>query len=136
MSQKQLFEEFSEEKQKEYQAEAERRWGEAKVKESQKRWGSYSAEEKKRVMAEGEAIYQDIIAAMPLGPTSPQVQGMIARWHQHLRYFYEPTPEILLGLGSLYNDDPDFNATFTRMHPDLARFMKEAIEVYVKNLQK
>ncbi len=134
MSQKQLFEEFSEEKQKEYEAEAQRRWGEKNVKESQKRWGSYSAEEKKRVMDEGSAVYQDIIAAMPLGPESPQVQAMIARWHQHLRYFYEPTPEILLGLGNLYNDDPDFNATFTRMHPDLAKFMQSAIEIYCQNL--
>ncbi len=134
MSQKQLFEEFSAEKQKEYEAEAQRRWGEKHVKESQKRWGSYTAEEKKRVLSEGNVIYQDIIAAMPLGPGSPQVQAMIARWRQHLRYFYEPTPDMLRGLGDLYNDDPDFNANFTRMHPDLAKFMKSAIEIYCQNL--
>ena len=51
-----------------------------------------------------------------------------------MRNFYEPTKEILLGLGDLYNDDPDFNATFVRMHPDLAPFMREAVKVYCQKL--
>ena len=130
MEDKELFAGFSEEKQKEYEEEARRRWGEKNVKESQKRWGSYSPEEKKKILAEGNALYKDIVAVMPLGPASPEAQKGIARWHQNLRYFYEPTTEVLLGLGELYNDDPEFNATFTRIHPDLAEFMRKAIKIY------
>jgi hypothetical protein len=74
-------------------------------------------------MEEGGANYQVLVAAMPYGPASPQAQEGIARWHQHLRYFYEPNTEVLLGLADMYNDDP-------RFHPGLAPFMREAIQIY------
>ena len=134
MDSKQLFEGFSEEQQKAYEEEAQRRWGEKEVKESQKRWGSYTADEKQKILAEGQAVYLDTVAAMPYGPGSPQAQSCIARWHQHMRYFYEPTPEIMLGLADGYNDDPDFNTFFQRIHPDLAPFMRQAIQIYTKSL--
>ena len=130
MQNNELFAGFSEEKQKEYEIEAERRWGSEKVRESQKRWGSYSAEKKRQILEEGQAIYRDLIAAIPNGPDSPQAQDGIARWHQHLRYFYEPSTETLLGLADGYNEDPEFAATFQRMHPDLAHFMRQAIQIY------
>jgi hypothetical protein len=62
------------------------------------------------------------------------VQALIGRWHQNLRYFYEPTKEILLGLAEAYNDHPGFQKTFRQFHPDLARFMKEAVRIYVQGL--
>jgi hypothetical protein len=64
---------------------------------------------------------------LKLGPTSPEVQAILVHWHQHMRYFYEPSLEVLKGLGDMYHDHPDFNATFTAMHPDLPAFLKEAI---------
>jgi MerR family transcriptional regulator, thiopeptide resistance regulator len=129
MEPKKLFEEFSEEKQKEYDAEAQRRWGNTDAyKESQKRWKSYSAEQKKQMGLEGEAVYRDMVAAIPLGPTSSQAQSCVARWRQHLRYFYEPSDEMLLGLADMYNDDPAFNATFQRIDPELAGFMRQAVQ--------
>jgi DNA-binding transcriptional MerR regulator len=127
-----LFEGFSEEQQKEYEEEARRRWGDKEVKESQKRWGSYSDEKKRQIMAEGKAIYLDLVKAMPSGPGSPQAQDGIARWHQNLRYFYEPTTEILLGLAEGYNTDPEFSAFFNRIHPDLANFMRQAVQIYCR----
>jgi MerR family transcriptional regulator, thiopeptide resistance regulator len=132
MDGKELFEGFSDEQQKIYEEEARRRWGDHHVDESHQRWGSYSDEKKKQVLAEGQQIYQDMAAAMPLGPASAQAQSCVARWHANLRNFYEPTTEILLGLGDLYNDDPDFNATFNKIHPDLAEFMRQAIQIYCK----
>lgn len=129
-----LFAGFSEEQQKEYEAEAERRWGSEQVKQSRQRWGSYSPETKRQVMQEGQAIYLDLAAAIPLGPDSPQAQDGIARWHQHIRYFYEPTKEILLGLADGYNDDPAFAQFFERIHPDLAAFMRQAIQRYCEKM--
>lgn len=134
MEPKDYFAGFSEEKQKEYQEEARRRYGEKNVDESYRRWNAYSEEKKRAILEEGGQIYQDMVAAMPLGPASPQAQECVARWHQNLRNFYEPTTEILLGLGDLYNDDPDFNATFNKIHPDLAAFMRQAIQEYCKGL--
>ena len=50
---------------------------------------------------------------------SPEAQAIVARWHQHMHYFYEPAIERLRGLGQLYTDSPDF-----------AAFLREAITVY------
>jgi hypothetical protein len=82
------------------------------------------------------AVYNDLIAAMDSGPSSAAVQAIIARWHQHLRYFYEPTPEILRGLGQMYNEHPGFNANFKELHPDLPEFLSKAIAYYVDHLAK
>ncbi len=134
MDSQELFTGFSEEQQKKYEEEAAQKYGREKVEESSRRWSSYSPEERKRILKEGGQIYLDIAAAMPLGPASPQAQGGIARWHQHMRYFYEPDKEVLLGLGDAYNDDPAFAAFFERIHPDLNRFMREAIQIYCLRL--
>ena len=134
MESKDLFVGFSEAQQKEYEEEIRQKYGDKELKESQRRWGSYSAEKKRQVMEEGRDNYLSLVAVMPLGPASPQAQEGIARWHQHLRYFYEPTSEILLGLADAYNEEPRFAAFFQRIHPDLADFMRQAIQVYCSNL--
>lgn len=134
MSQKKIFEGFSPEKQKQYEEEATNLWGDT-VKQSTRLWNSYSEQEKQAILQEGGAIYQDIVANMDKGPTSPEIQAMLVRWHQHIRYFYEPSLEVLGGLGEMYHDHPDFNATFTAMHPDLPGFLKQAIACYVDELE-
>ncbi|NLE52995.1 MAG: MerR family transcriptional regulator [Chloroflexi bacterium] len=133
MSGDELFVGFTPEQEAAYEEEAAERWGDG-VHESNRLWRSYSDEKKRAVLQEGQAIYRDLIAAMPEGPASAAAQDGIRRWHENMRNFYEPTPEVLLGLGNLYNDDPAFNATFVKMHPDLASFMREAIKHYVAAL--
>ncbi len=135
MSKKTIFAGFGEEKQKEYEREAAEMFGEEIVARSMRNWNSYSAEEKERIKAEGGAIYIDLAAHMNEGAESPEVQAILARWHQHIRYFYEPTPEILRGLGIHYYEHPDFNATFTAIHPDLPAFLQKAIAHYVDVLE-
>ena len=49
--------------------------------------------------------------------------------------YYEPTIDLLRGLGNLYNDDPDFNRTISQFHPDLPAFMREAINIYCDRLE-
>ncbi len=48
---------------------------------------------------------------------SPAVQAIIARWRQHMRYFYEPGVEVLRGLGQMYVDSPEFADKFCQLHP-------------------
>jgi len=132
MEGEELFAGFSEEKQKEYEKVVQVRYGEQPLKESQRRWSSYSAPQKQKIRDEGNALYRDLVAAIPYGPASPEAQAGIARWHEHMRYFYEPTPQILLGLADMYNEDPDFAATFQRIHPELAAFMRQAIQHYCR----
>lgn len=132
---KKMFEGFTEEQEKQYEQEAKRRYGEDAVRETTKRWNSYTDEEKQRIKDEGGQIYLDLAASMPTGPNSDQTQAHLVRWHQHLRYFYEPSIEVLGGLGKTYYEDPDFNAFFTKIHPDLPEFLSKAIAVYVDKLE-
>lgn len=84
-------------------------------------------------MAEGKAIYTDMIAAMPKGAASPEVQTIVERWRKHMDHFWTPKLDQLLALASGYNDDPRFKANFDKMHPELSEFMREAVKIYMAN---
>jgi len=146
MGQKQYFEGFNEEKQKHYEQEIRERYGENAF-DGVTDWNSYSAEQKARIQAESKAIYHDLavilegLSEVELENTPrfedaalQAAQPILARWRQHMRYFYEPTPEVLRGLGQLYCENPDFRATFTRFHPALPDFLMAAIQVYCDRL--
>ncbi len=134
MSKDQIFEGFSKETRERYDQEAIQQWGKDAAK-SIRLWNSYSDEQKSEIMQEGSEIYQKIVENMHKGAGSPEIHELLVRWHKHLRYFYEPTVEILQGLGDMYHDHPDFNATFTKIHPDLPAFLKEAIGIYTDKLE-
>ena len=75
-------------------------------------------------------------AALPKGPASDEAQAAIARWRQHIEYFWMPNDEQLAGLADLYNEDPRFRANFDKLNPRLAEFMREAVRIYVENRGK
>ena len=114
MSKKKLFAGFSAEEEERYRLEAREQYGAEEVDASYKLWNSYTPQKKEQVMAEGQAIYVDIVASMDKGACSREIQQMIARWHQHLRYFFEPSVEVLRGLGQHYVEHPDFARRFPR----------------------
>jgi DNA-binding transcriptional MerR regulator len=135
MSKKQLFQPFSDDQQKAYEREIRLTYGPDKVNESVRNWNSYSPTQKQQVLDEGKVLYTDIIKAIEAG-TPPSAAGdLMTRWHEHLRYFYEPTLDILRGLGELYTTHPDFIANFANMHPDLGDWIEEAINHYVDELE-
>ncbi|MFZ4815009.1 MAG: MerR family transcriptional regulator [Phototrophicaceae bacterium] len=137
MSKKKLFQGFDAAQQKQYEREIRLEYGPDKVKESVQNWGSYTAEQKAHIMDEGNLLYSEIVDAIQRGlaPEDPDVQTLMGRWHLHIRYFYEPTLEILRGLGDLYTSHPDFIANFAQMHPQLGDYMKDAILQYVDALE-
>ncbi len=129
MSPQRLFEGFSEEEQQKYAEEAAQRWEAKTVQASNRRWKAYSAEEKQRILDEGNAIFTDLAAARTKGPGSKEVQGIVARWHTHMEHFWSPSENQLLGLADLYNEDPRFRANYEKFAPGLAEFMREAVKV-------
>ncbi|MFN8410849.1 MAG: MerR family transcriptional regulator [Anaerolineales bacterium] len=133
MSDEKLFEGFSEEQQEKYALEAEQIYDPEVVRESNRKWKAYSAAKKQAILAEGKAVYLDMVAAMPKGAASKEVQAIVERWRKHLDYFWTPNLSQLLELANGYHDDPKFKANFDKMHPELARFMGEAVKVYVEN---
>lgn len=136
MSNKAYFEGFSEEEQERYAVEAEELYGAESVRASMNKWKAYSANERKRIMEEGSKNYTDMVAAMPKGPGSPEAQAIVERWRNHMEYFWTPGLDQLLALVNGYHDDPRFKATFDKMDPNLAAFMREAVRVYVEKRTK
>ena len=130
MDEREIFRGLTSEEQERYKQEAIERWGEEQVSSSYRLWDSYSEQEQQQIMEQGNAIYSELAGSINLGPEHPQTQSLIARWHRHLRYFYEPSIERLRGLGEMYVHSPEFADRFRDLHPDLPEFMRTAIQVY------
>lgn len=133
MSADQLFAGFDEAKQAQYEEEIRAQYGSTLLDESRRNWGRYTKADKERIMQEGSAIYTELAGMVERDPASPEVQAVMARWHQHLRYFYEPPREVLRGLGEMYAGHPDFIANFQRIHPDLPEFLRRATAIYAEH---
>jgi len=136
MSDKQLFEPFNEEQQAEYEKEAMRMYDPEIVRESNRKWKSLTREEKQRIGKEGNTVYLGFLNAIDKGPASSEALACVAAWRKHMDYFWTPNVEQLLGLADLYNEDPRFKANFDKIDSRLAGFVREAVKVYVRNLQK
>jgi MerR family transcriptional regulator, thiopeptide resistance regulator len=135
MSVDEIFSGFSEEQQAEYEQEAMQTYDPEIVKASNAKWRAMSKAQQQSILEESKQVYVDIIAAMPKGPASPEVQACVERWRKNMDHFWTPKPEQLAYFGDLYNNDPRFKANFDKMAPGLAEFMREAINVYVDNLK-
>lgn len=137
MSKKRMFAAFSQEQEEDYTRQARLEYGPDRVNESVQRWNSYSAAQKQAIMDEGNQVYAEIVDAIVAGlPAHHEtVQALLVRWHNHIRHFYEPSLDLLRGLGDLYCDSPDFREKFDTQHADLAEYMREGIIVYVDALE-
>ncbi len=136
MNENALFEGFTEEEEKKFAEEASKMYNPLTVKASSRKWNAYTVSERKRIQEEGNAIYQDILASMPKGISSPEAQAGIDRWRRHIEYFWMPNDEQLVGLTDLYNTDPRFKLNFDKIDPSLAEFMLMAVKIYVQNRRK
>ncbi len=137
MSNEQLFSGFNSEEEKRYYEQAREQYGAEEVDASYKLWNSYGKDKQDAIKTEGSAIYTDLAALIAQGQAaeSAPVQAVIARWHHHMRYFYEPSVVRLRGLGQIYVESPDFAEKFRQIHPDLPEFMQAAIRHYCDKLE-
>jgi DNA-binding transcriptional MerR regulator len=118
---------------KEYAEEALERWDPAIVRESHRRYGQLSPAQKAAMKAAGEALNRDWAALIGTDPAGPAARAVVERWRQGIAFFYEPTPEILVGLSRHYLDDPRFKATYDKVDPRLAEYVAQCVEaVYAK----
>lgn len=130
MSAKNLFSDFTEEKQEAYSQEARQMYDPKLVDASQRRWNSYSKVQKAAIQAEAEAMYSELVAHMPKGHDSAEVQVVVARWHDQMSLFLEPSNEMLRGLAATYINDERFAAFYRKLHPDMPQFFHDAILYY------
>ncbi|MGJ3239301.1 MAG: TipAS antibiotic-recognition domain-containing protein [Anaerolineae bacterium] len=132
-----VFGDIDDAKQKMYEREVRLQYDPDLVNESVTRWNSYSVDEQEAIKAEGNQIYADLADLLRAGkaPDSSAVQAVLERWYQHIHYFYEPSLDILRGLGEMYNTSPEFMANFEKLHPDLPAYLQSAVEQYVDDLE-
>jgi hypothetical protein len=136
MAKKRLHE-IAEEENKKYAREVRLTYDPAIVKESQENWDRYTASQKDLILEEMGKIGLAFAEAMKAGKSADdaEVQEITERWHQNLRNFYEPTLEILRGLGELYTTDSRFTANYDKVAQNLAFYVKDAIDHYVDDLE-
>lgn len=133
MSDNEIFRGFDKTTEEAYAKKAEERWGEYAV-ESQKKWQSYSKDLQKHILEEAGAIYNEIAAHMDKAPDNSHIQDLISQWHNNLKYFYEPSREIMTGLAETYVEDSRFKKNFDKIDPDLAEYLRKAILIYTEKL--
>lgn len=120
--------------QKQYYDEIERLYGGS---ESYHSFEKKSKEKgKKLIYAEldqaARTLFQQIGLRMDSQPDNEHVQELISKWQEYISAnLYPCTNEILAGLGQLYVTDERFTAYFENIRPGLARYIAEAIKLYV-----
>lgn len=127
---------LDEEKQKHAEAQIARNFGFARINETNENLSKYSKEEKNQILVECNEIFADLAKNMNKGEKSKEVQEILIRWHHFIQKFFEPSMEVLKGLGVAYAKNPDFRKTFEAFDPDLPDFLPKAIDCYVDELEE
>jgi len=136
MTDEELYEGFTSEQRERYQREAREMYDPAMVAESERRLRKLSKAQWQAVKDEGDALTRALAALMDHDPGDPEVQAAIARHYAWVEQFYPVSADMYRGLGQLYTDHPEFRATYERYAPNMADFMRAAMEIYAaRNLK-
>ena len=129
------FNKLTKEKQEQYENQARSQWGEDRVMQSKHRWNSYDEKKKDQIMEECKSIFEKLADNMQYGADSEVIQELLTKWHKFIQYFYEPSLEVLRGLGEVYSYDPEFRKVFEAIDPALPDFLQSSINCYVDELE-
>lgn len=125
-----LYQGFSKEEAEAYQTEAAQRWGKTILEHSHERLLQMTKNEWEALQAFGEQLNKQLAAHVKLPPGDPAVQELIALHFGFIGKHFEVTKEIYARLGTMYAEDERFRAYYTKYHPRLADFLREAIQVF------
>lgn len=130
MTDKELYEGFTEEQAKAYRKEAAERWGEERVALSEEKLRKLGPEAWAELKKQGEVVTQELAVLMNQDPASTAVQTAIAKHYAYIGQFYEVTEDIYRGLGKMYVEDERFFAYYEKFRKGLAAFVNEGIQVF------
>jgi DNA-binding transcriptional MerR regulator len=126
-----MFEAFGGFDPKEYEKEAEERWGSTDAyKESARRTKRYTKEDWVEVRKETEAVNEALAALMDAGVSADDPRAMdLAEQHRLTidERFYPCSHEMQSGLAEMYVADPRFTANYEKVRSGLARYLHDAI---------
>ena len=128
MDMKELFDGFDP---KQYEEEAEERWGDSNAyKESMRRTKRYTKQDWIKIKAEEKEIMKTLASKLEEGATPDDrvVIGLAERHRLHLdRWFYPCSHQMHVGLAEMYVADDRFRAAFEKHGIGMAEFLAEAI---------
>ena len=128
MDTKELFDGFDP---AQYEAEAQRRWGDTDAyRESAKRSKHYGKEDWDAMRDEQAAIYADAVAALRAGRTADSAEAMdIAERHRLSidRWFYPCSSTMHTGLADMWEADPRFADNIDTHGAGLTAFLAAAV---------
>ncbi len=128
-----MFEAFGAFDPKGHEVEVKKRWGDSDAyAESARRTARYTKDDWRAIKAESAAITDGLAARLAAGasPADPDVQALVDRHREQIdRRFYPCSIEMQVNLGEMYVADPRFAATYERVQPGLATFLRDAIRV-------
>ncbi len=135
MDEKDIKEVFGDFDPRDYEAEAENRWGATDAfKESARRTKKYTREDWKRIQDEGGLNNARFAELFEEGAPAddPRVQACVhEHWRQINDNFYPCGMDIYEGLADMYIADPRFKATYENIAPGFAQSLHDAMKVYV-----
>ncbi len=112
--------------------ETRERWGNSDAYgESVRRTSAYTPADWKRQRAETDEIYQALLTLMAADTPedSPEAAALVdAHRAQMTKWFYDCTPEIHAGLGTMYVTDERFRTNINASGDGLAEYLSAAIE--------
>lgn len=115
-----------------YEEEARERWGDKAIDESNKRLGEMSQEEKKGLAQDMESIFIELAKIRHLSPEAKEAQATIHEWYQYLSKINDYSLDAFKGLGEMYVADERFTKNIDKFGEGLAKFMCEAMTIYVE----
>ncbi|WP_394939026.1 MerR family transcriptional regulator [Psychromicrobium sp. YIM B11713] len=114
-----------------YEAEAIERWGEDAVQKANASWSALGQEGRQAMMAEADAINQELAACQELGLTADdaRVQAAVERHYRWIALGWTPDAASYPGLAQLYVDDERFRKFYEKagVSPE---YLLEAIRIY------
>ena len=130
MTDEDLFEAFGDFDPAAHDDEARERWGEtAMYAEAQRRTGAYTKADWLRYRREADEVNAQLAALLDGGVPADDPRAQAAAEQHRLlidRWFYPCSPRMHAELGEMYVADPRFTATFEKVRPGLARYLRDA----------
>ncbi|PZH19668.1 MerR family transcriptional regulator [Streptomyces sp. NTH33] len=125
------FEVFGDHDPERYAEEVQQRWGGTEAyRQSRRRTASYTKEDWQRLTEEQDAIHRRMAALLDAGaPAGSQAAMDVAEEHRRFisGSYYDCAHEMHTCLAEMYVTDPRFTATYEKIRPGLAAYLREAI---------
>ena len=126
-----MYDVFQDNDVKQYQDEIKQRWGATEAyKQSMERVSKMTKAQMAKLKQDAKIFNQKLADSMDQPIDSAAVQALVAQHYDGIKFFYDCPLPMYRGLAQMYVDDPRFKATYDKVRPGLAVFLRDAINYY------